>query len=189
MIIIDAGHGGRDSGATCDGRREKDYTIDISVKQKILCDIWGIPNHLTRSGDYYMSLSDRTADASRKLATINTTSPPILISNHVNSASTVGTGAEIIKSINDSSDYADILLNLIRKSDILATRKVYTRRNKQGTDYYHINRCSPCPSYIIEWGFINNARDMRSLASNLWVAATLPIIAYLTMLGARGIQR
>ena len=40
-------------------------------------------------------------------------------------------------------------------------------------------REAQCRSYIIEWGFIKNQKDMASLNNNLTVACTLPLIAYI----------
>ena len=51
MIIIDAGHGGGDSGASGNGIFEKDYTLLISQYMKDRFDELGIPSQLTRTKD------------------------------------------------------------------------------------------------------------------------------------------
>lgn len=67
IVAIDAGHGGKDPGATGHhGTREKDITLAISRKLKARID--KEPNMravLTREGDYYVSLADRRTIARR----------------------------------------------------------------------------------------------------------------------------
>ncbi len=65
IVAVDAGHGGEDPGAIGrGGSREKDITLAIARKVKILMD--GIPNMrgvLIRDGDYFIPLSGRAAKA------------------------------------------------------------------------------------------------------------------------------
>jgi len=67
-IVIDAGHGGEDPGATGrHGSREKDITLTIARRLKALVD--AEPNMralLTRDGDYYLPLHVRV-DKARKV--------------------------------------------------------------------------------------------------------------------------
>ena len=177
MIIIDAGHGGKDPGCIDGNLLEKDLALKISLRQARLCEIYAIPYILTRKEDKTTALIERTELANK---TINKHSGPvILISNHINSSQGIAKGFEIIKSHSDSTNYANRLLELMRKSDILAVRKVFSRTNNSGKDYFHMIREAQCRSYIIEWGFIKNQKDMASLNNNLTVACTLPIIAYI----------
>lgn len=78
-VVIDPGHGGFDSGAVGPtGLKEKDVTLDlaqrlkrrISEKGKIKC-------FLTRTGDYYIPLSDRTVIANQYQA-------DLFVSIHIN---------------------------------------------------------------------------------------------------------
>ncbi len=70
VIAIDAGHGGEDPGAIGPGRvREKEVVLAIARELKQLLD--GEPGYrgeLTRSGDYYVSLRDRTRTARKTSA-------------------------------------------------------------------------------------------------------------------------
>jgi len=64
-VVIDAGHGGQDSGARGPGgSREKVITLSIARKLKALID--AEPNMravLTRDGDYYLALQNRVSKA------------------------------------------------------------------------------------------------------------------------------
>jgi N-acetylmuramoyl-L-alanine amidase len=79
-IVIDPGHGGKDPGATgyLKGVLEKNVTLEISerlaikIRQKLGCDAT-----LTRNGDIYLALEERTAIA-------NTISADLFVSIHTN---------------------------------------------------------------------------------------------------------
>ena len=67
VVVLDAGHGGKDPGARGPGRsREKDVVLAITLKLKQLIDRQpGMRAVLTRSGDYYVGLRQRL-DIARK---------------------------------------------------------------------------------------------------------------------------
>ena len=66
LIVIDAGHGGKDPGAIGPGRvREKDVTLTVAKKLKARLEREnpGLQVVLTRGDDTYLSLVERTAKA------------------------------------------------------------------------------------------------------------------------------
>lgn len=67
IIVLDAGHGGKDAGARGPHRsQEKDVVLAITLKLKRLIDQQpGMHAVLTRSGDYYVGLRERL-DIARK---------------------------------------------------------------------------------------------------------------------------
>jgi N-acetylmuramoyl-L-alanine amidase len=67
IIVLDAGHGGKDSGARGPhNSKEKDVVLAITLKLKQLIDRQpGMHAVLTRSGDYYVGLRERL-DIARK---------------------------------------------------------------------------------------------------------------------------
>ncbi len=62
VIVIDAGHGGEDPGAIGPNKlREKDVVLGISRElHRLLAQEQGFTSYLTRDGDYYISLRQRT---------------------------------------------------------------------------------------------------------------------------------
>jgi N-acetylmuramoyl-L-alanine amidase len=62
IIVIDPGHGGEDPGAIGPGKtREKDVVLAVARKlQKALNETGDFKAFLTRRGDYFVSLQDRT---------------------------------------------------------------------------------------------------------------------------------
>ena len=68
-IVIDPGHGGHDPGANGHGIKEADLTLDIALRlEKLLQDEAGIEVALTRRGNVYVPLEERTAIANRESA-------------------------------------------------------------------------------------------------------------------------
>lgn len=64
IVAIDAGHGGEDSGARGRRTREKDVVLQIAKRlQKKINAQKGMKAVLTRKGDYFISLRDRTRNA------------------------------------------------------------------------------------------------------------------------------
>lgn len=59
VVVIDAGHGGKDSGAASRYAIEKDVVLAVSLKLKALLEAQGIQVTLTRDSDYFIELEDR----------------------------------------------------------------------------------------------------------------------------------
>jgi N-acetylmuramoyl-L-alanine amidase len=78
-VVIDAGHGGVDSGAVgLSGLKEKDVTLDLARRvHESLAQEGKVKSFLTRSDDYYVPLSDRTVIANQYQA-------DLFISIHIN---------------------------------------------------------------------------------------------------------
>ncbi|MDE2181337.1 MAG: N-acetylmuramoyl-L-alanine amidase, partial [candidate division NC10 bacterium] len=80
-IVIDPGHGGRDSGAVGQsGAKEKDIVLDIGLRlQRLIQENLGIKVIMTRTEDVFVPLEHRTMIANRHRA-------DFFISLHVNAA-------------------------------------------------------------------------------------------------------
>jgi len=90
VVVIDPGHGGGDPGAVgVNGLREKDVTLRFARKLEKTLERSGIQVHLTRTGDYFVSLRDRYRVAERQGA-------DLFVSLHANaSKSRNARGAEV----------------------------------------------------------------------------------------------
>lgn len=69
-IVVDAGHGGHDAGATSpEGIKEKDINLGVALKLRELLERnTGIEVVLTRDGDYFIPLAGRTQIGNRSEA-------------------------------------------------------------------------------------------------------------------------
>ncbi|HFQ62352.1 MAG TPA: N-acetylmuramoyl-L-alanine amidase [Epsilonproteobacteria bacterium] len=70
LIVIDAGHGGHDSGAIGAGQYEKDVVLQIAQKTARAFKNMGYRVYLTRDNDRFIKLSGRTKIADRKDAKV-----------------------------------------------------------------------------------------------------------------------
>lgn len=103
-VIIDAGHGGHDTGAIGKGgTREKDVALKIALKLAALLSEAGLEVLLTRDDDTFVRLEDRTAFANQKKG-------DLFISVHCNSAPTKSLGGVETYTLNTSSDRYNIRL-------------------------------------------------------------------------------
>jgi len=70
VVVIDAGHGGHDSGALGEGKREKDLVLQITKKLYKEFRSEGYDVYLTRSSDTFLKLGQRTRIADKKDAKV-----------------------------------------------------------------------------------------------------------------------
>lgn len=78
VIVIDPGHGGKDSGAVGNGFMEKEIVLSVSMQFAEKLRAMGYTVHMTRSNDTFIELKDRTKFANDKEA-------DLFISVHANS--------------------------------------------------------------------------------------------------------
>ena len=102
-IVIDAGHGGSDVGATRDGYYEKDITLDIAERLEKILKKKGYNVLMTRDKDIYVSLQDRVQYTEDNKG-------DLFVSIHVNSSVTPdGNGLETHYYTPQSYDFAQIV--------------------------------------------------------------------------------
>ena len=70
LVVIDAGHGGHDSGAYSGGKKEKDLVLQITKKLSRELRRKGYRVYLTRNTDEFLKLSQRTRIADHKDAKV-----------------------------------------------------------------------------------------------------------------------
>lgn len=163
-VVLDAGHGGSDSGATSNGRREKDYTLDTTLATSAALRSKGINVVLTRSDDTYLSLGTRTSIS-------NEVKPDLFTSIHYNSYNGSANGTEVYYNVKDKNGgktktVAQNVLNRIVKTFGFANRGIKAKANSSGTDYYYVLRNNKYPSILIECAFIDSEKDMSKLNSD-----------------------
>lgn len=162
-VVIDAGHGGSDSGATGNGIIEKDLTLDITRYMYDRFKELGVPVKLTRNGDTDLPASDRPQ---RVLDQFGNGNDVIVISNHINAGG--AEGAEVIYALRNKDTLAKKILDELEKQG-QSIRKYYQRRlpSDYNKDYYYIIRNTPnTEALIVEYGFLDNANDANKLKNN-----------------------
>lgn len=103
-VIIDAGHGGHDTGAIGPkGTREKDVSLAIAKKLAALLEAQGLEVVLTRDDDTFVALEERTRIANRQRG-------DLFISVHCNAAPNKKTRGIETYTLNTSSNRYSIRL-------------------------------------------------------------------------------
>ena len=113
-VVLDPGHGGNDPGASGpSGLREKDVTLDIAHRAApLIARELGISTLLTRDGDEYVALDERTARA-------NAFQADLFVSIHCN-ASEDGAGRGVMTFVLDDSRDAASTRLAARENDASA---------------------------------------------------------------------
>ncbi|NHM30037.1 N-acetylmuramoyl-L-alanine amidase [Bacillus sp. C11] len=157
-IIIDAGHGGKDTGAIGPtGYREKDATLAISLALQKELQKAGAIVTLTRSTDIFLELSERTAIS-------NKSDYDAFVCIHADSFTTEskGTTTYYNSTLNFNGPKSITLASNVQKN-LIGTVKTYDRGIKE-QDYY-VNRMNELPSILVETAFISNPTEEALLKS------------------------
>ena len=104
VVVIDPGHGGYDSGTEVGAPLlEKDLALQIAIRLQAELERRSVRAILTRTGDYFVTLADRTAFANKAGA-------DLFISIHLNSSPDAGTAGIETYYLNNTTDRATIRL-------------------------------------------------------------------------------
>lgn len=149
-IVIDAGHGGNDFGATHGEIREKNISLSVAKEiQKINESQDKYEIILTRDSDTYPTLSERTDQ-------INKLNPAMVISLHVNSSAQEEAPDNGFEIYVQNSDVSKELAG-----------KIYKKFNarKISESNLHILRETKAPAVLVELGFMNNSENRNYITS------------------------
>lgn len=163
ILVIDAGHGGKDGGALSKGEKyyEKNINLDILLKVKELLEQENIKVYYTRTEDNTVFLRPRVELA-------NAVDCDYFISIHCN-ANEVSwpNGTEIyyydakFKEI-ETKDLANLILDEIGNTTSLKKREIV---QKTGDDIF-ILKNAVVPAILIEVGYLTNTSDMNYLSKS-----------------------
>lgn len=165
IVVLDAGHGGSDSGATGNGYVEKTMTLNIVKAAKTYFDQnANYKVYYTRTSDTYPSLSARSALA-------NNVEADRFLSVHINSAGSTATGTETLynskgyKSSSGLTSYtwSNKVHSYIRPATGFKNRGLV---NRPGLAVLNGTKTA---SSLTEIGFISNKSEAKKMNSNLKV--------------------
>lgn len=162
-IILDPGHGGKDSGGGNNEKwLEKDMVLKISLYQYKRFKELGVHVKITRDSDKYLSQQERT-----KL--VRDSGAEICISNHINNFNDTSVeGTEIIHSIYSDGKLAKYIMEKLVEAGA-KNRRIFSRKhpNNSKLDYYYMNReTGKVQTVIVEYGFASNQRDTLRILEN-----------------------
>ncbi len=162
VLLLDAGHGGSDPGASGNGIIEKN--MNLTIMQKVANALSGtdIKVYVTRNSDVYPSNSSR-AQTANAIA-------DAMVSIHMNSGSTVANGTEVLykNHANDTGSglTSEKLAQLLQESIVAATGNT-SRGTKLRTDLLILNSTT-VPAVIVETVFISNPGDAVKISQEAY---------------------
>ncbi|MDJ0735662.1 MAG: N-acetylmuramoyl-L-alanine amidase [Nostocaceae cyanobacterium] len=156
VVIIDPGHGGKDSGAIGRGGiREKDIILPISRRVAQILEKNGVRAVLTRRSDYFVSLKGRVDMAERVDA-------DVFVSIHANS---IGLSRPEVNGL--ETYYYNTGLGLARTVHNSIRRSVNVRNRGVRRARFYVLRKSSMPAILVETGYVTGREDAVKL-KNSW---------------------
>ncbi len=154
IVLIDAGHGGKDQGGTGNGLVEKNLTLDTARRLQTALTKAGIRTRMLRDADFFIELDDRVALANQYVG-----KDAILVSIHYNAVSSAGPhGVETFFWKPEATALATrIQQNVARRTGFL---NIAINRRR-----LRLTRNPRIPSVLVEGAYMTNPSDARRLAT------------------------
>lgn len=165
-IVIDAGHGGMDSGKVgVHGELEKELNLQVAQRLKAAVEKEGIKAVLTRESDdglYAEHASNwKVQDLQNRVEFINERKPLLAISIHQNSyTSPEVSGAQVF--YYTTSLEGQRLAEILQQTLIEQADPQNHRAAKANDTYYLLKKTEP-PIVIVECGFLSNPTEAEKL--------------------------
>jgi len=150
VIVVDAGHGGKDVGAVAGKMYEKVPALEMAIMVKKHLEENGAKVIMTRSDDTYLTLKDRVSISNYENA-------DMFVSIHLNSSEKSHiNGVETHWYKNDSKELALAVHNQLVKNVKANDRGLFKSM------FYVINH-TYAPAILVETGFISNPQERNEL--------------------------
>ncbi|GHC04127.1 N-acetylmuramoyl-L-alanine amidase family protein [Cerasicoccus arenae] len=176
-IVLDPGHGGKDSGAQNKSLKlqEKNLVMDLTLRVKSRLEKLGYKVTLTRSGDRFISLNDRSAIANKAHA-------DLFVSLHFNAVDSskvdgietfVMTPAGHASTNASTADKRSYAGNRAEAWSALAGYHIQSSLiEKSGADdrglkhaRFAVLKDLQCPGVLVEGGFVSHPTEGRNIGS------------------------
>jgi len=173
-VMVDPGHGGRDSGALAPEPKsqEKDIVLDIALRVRKHVSAAGLEVSMTRDGDQTLSLGERAEKA-------NALKADIFVSIHANSAGNAGargietfvipaagyasTSGTVSARVHPGNtfDAASLILGHEVQRKLLSETGAPDRGVRRAR--FSVIRNVHCPGILVETGFLSNRTEAGRL--------------------------
>jgi N-acetylmuramoyl-L-alanine amidase len=166
VVIIDPGHGGKDSGALgIGGIQEKHIILPIGIRVAQILQQNGVQAVMTRNSDYFVTLQGRVDMADRANA-------DVFVSIHANSAGASRPDVSGLETYyyDSGQGLARIVQNSILQSVNVRDRGIRKAR-------FYVLRKSSMPSILVETGYLTGREDVTKLQSPQYQAQMADAIA------------
>ena len=170
IIVIDAGHGGEDSGAIGEsGVYEKDLNLEIAFKLGEYITSAGYEVAYTRTEDKLLYKEEENIKGMRKISDLknrigiaNSYTDAIFLSIHMNSYGAKScSGLQVYYGV--GNEEAHRLANDIQSEVVSRLQTANKRQTKSGAGLYLLEN-SQNPAVLIECGFLSNPEECEKLS-------------------------
>ncbi len=181
-VVLDAGHGGQDHGATSSHGDEKDFNLDVCLQAAQLLRDKGFEVVLTRDKDVFIPLEERAAIANKQ-------KDAILVSVHFNDSADnpEANGFEVFaltprgapstadmelqlshlaQAKGNANDSLNLVLATTIQHSVLGNMPQFDRGVKRAR--FAVLKLAQIPAVLVEGGFLSNATDSELAANASW---------------------
>jgi N-acetylmuramoyl-L-alanine amidase len=184
MVLLDPGHGGHDFGARSAQGFEKDYSLDVCERLKLLLEASGLKTALTRESDIFIPLPQRPQLAGKAPETI-------FVSVHFNHSDSnpAASGLEVFAMTprgapstdeaqpsrasleahpgNAADDPSLLLASAVHTAMI---GRLFPGAGDRGVKRarFAVLRRANVPAMLVEGGFLSNAEDSARIGDAAW---------------------
>ncbi len=149
-VVIDAGHGGKDFGASDSLVYEKHINLDVARRLELVLKEAGFRTVLIRSKDKYVGLTERSSIANRYRNAV-------FVSIHFNSSwKTSALGIETFYRSSRGQKFAGMIQRELIKNIGAVDRGVKTAN-------FSVLRRTRHPAVLVEGGFVSNNRERSAM--------------------------
>lgn len=164
VVVIDAGHGGKETGAIAYGQYEKTLNWAIAKKLEPLLEASGIKTYMTREDDTYVGLYERSGLA-------NSVNADLLISIH-NNAGSSSTTAGSMSLYCEGSNGIKGKLTAKKFASIVQNELLYDLGTKNlgviNRPHLAVLRTAKMPAVLAEIKYMTNKTELESLKTSLF---------------------
>lgn len=180
-VIIDAGHGGVDGGATsCTGVLESQINLQIALRLEDLMHLVGVDTAMIRREDISVYTegesiaAKKVSDLKERVRIVNSIENAVLISIHQNTFSDPRySGAQVFYG---SSGESQKLAHTLQQALVTNLNPDSNRKAKKGSGVYLLDKIKNT-GVLVECGFLSNPGEEEKLRSNTYQLKLCCVIA------------
>lgn len=180
-VIVDAGHGGLDGGAsTNDGVLEKELNLAVAKKVRAILEFADVNVVMTREADVMLAEPDsshkKLDDLNTRLHMADEYENCVFVSIHMNKFPVEKySGLQVYYSKNDSS--SKTLADAIQANTALLLQQDNIRTTKAADSSIYILNNIKVPAVLVECGFLSNEAEAKLLQEEEYQNKLAAIIA------------
>ena len=181
VVIIDAGHGGIDGGATsCTGVLESHINLEIAFRLEAIMQFMGYETRMIRTTDTSIYTQGDTiaaqkiSDLKERVRIVNETQQGILVSIHQNTFSdSKYWGAQVFYA--DREDSKELAVAL--QKNLVSTINPGSKRTAKKAKGVYLMEHMEKPGVLLECGFLSNPQEEALLRSQEYQKKLCAVIA------------